>query len=544
MKRRLATTVSSLLVLSTVLAACGKDTEKTATNSQKDKKQTLRLTTTTEIPSMDSAKTTDSMSFEVLDNVNEGLLRLGEGDEVVDGVAKKDSVEVSKDGLTYTFHLRDTQWSNGEPVTANDFVYGWQRAVDPKTASEYSFILYYVKNAEAIFNGKMPKDQLGVKALDDKTLQVTLEQPTPYFLQLTTFGTYLPENQKWVESKGDQYGLEANTQLYNGPFTLSEWKHEQSFTLKKNPKYWDKDSVKLDEIKYNVVKDTSSAVNLYENGDIDKVMLDSEYVDKYKNDPEYKTQLDARLVFFRFNEKLPIFKNAKARKAFDLAYDKEAITSTILNDGSKPAYWLVPSEWVKGPDSKDFRDHNGDFNKYNVEEAKKLWAEAKKELGKDTFELKMLSYDDTTRKKAAEYVAGELEKNLPGLKITVAPQPFEIKLDNEKKLDYDFSFSGWGPDYPDPMTFIDMFLSNSPFNEMAYNNPQYDQLVNAAKKEADPQKRWDDMIEAEKVIMDEAGISPIYQRGRAYLQKDSVKGIIAHKFGGDFSYKWASNEKK
>jgi len=543
MKRRLATTVSSLLVLSTVLAACGKDSETTSTKPGKEKKQTLRLTTTTEIPSMDSAKATDSMSFEVLNNVNEGLLRLGQGDDVVDGIAKKDETEVSADGLKYTFHLRDAKWSNGEPVTANDFVYAWQRAIDPNTASEYSFILYYVKNAEQIFNGKMKKDQLGVKAIDDKTLEVTLEQATPYFLQLTTFGTYLPENQKFVESQGDQYGLEAGNVLYDGPFTLSEWKHAESFTLTKNDNYWDKDTVKLSEIKYNVVKDTSAAVNLYENGDIDKVILDSEFVDKYKDDPDYQTQLDARLVFFRFNEKLPIFKNAKARRAFDLAYDKEAITSAILNDGSKPANWLVPSEWVKGPDGKDFRDHNGDFNKYNVEEAKKLWAEAKKELGKDKFKLTMISYDDTTRKKAAEYIAGELSKNLPGLTVEVAPQPFEIKLDLEKKLDYDFSFSGWGPDYPDPMTFIDMFLSNSPFNEMAYNNPKYDQLVNDAKKEADPQKRWDNMVEAEKVIMDEAGISPIYQRGRAYLQKDTVQGIIAHKFGGDFSYKWATNKK-
>ncbi len=543
MKRRLATTVTSLLVLSTVLAACGKDTETTSNEPKKDKKQTLKLTTTTEIPSMDSAKTTDAMSFEVLNNVNEGLLRLGEGDEVVDGIAKNDETEISDDGLTYTFHLRDAKWSNGEPVTANDFVYSWQRAVDPKTASEYSFILYYVKNAEQVFNSKLPKDQLGVKAIDEKTLQVTLEQATPYFLQLTTFGTYLPQNQAFVESQGDQYGLEADTQLYDGPFTLSEWKHAESFTLTKNDTYWDKDTVKLSEIKYNVVKDTSSAVNLYENGDIDKVMLDSEFVDKYKDDEEYQTQLDARLVFFRFNQKLDLFKNEKVRKAFDLAYDKEAITTAILNDGSKPAYWVVPSEWVKGPDGKDFREHNGDFNPYNVEEAQKLWAEAKKELGKDSFELKMLSYDDTTRKKAAEYIAGELAKNLPGLKITVAPQPFEIKLDQEKKLEYDFSFSGWGPDYPDPMTFIDMFLSNSAFNEMDYNNPKYDQLVNDAKKEADAQKRWDNLVQAEKVIMDEAGISPIYQRGRAFLQKESVKGIIAHKFGGDYSYKWATNEK-
>jgi len=543
MKRKLVTTVSSLVVLSTVLAACNNDSKKTDGTAKKDAKQILRITSTTEIPSMDSAKATDAMSFEVLNSTNEGLLRLGPNGTVEPGIA--DKPEVSSDGLKYTFHLRDAKWSNGDKVTAQDFIYAWKRALDPKIASEYAFILYYIKNGQAINEGKATPDQLGVNAPDDKTLEVTLERPTPYFLQLTTFGTYLPENQKFVESQGKNYGLEAGTVLSNGPFELSEWKHEQSYTLKKNPNYWDKDSVKLDEIRYNVVKDTSSAVNLYEGGQVDLLpKLDAEFIDKYKNDAKnFHTMLDARLVFFRFNESNPLFKNENARKAIDLAYDKKAVTDGIMNNGAIPAYWLVPTQFAKGPDGKEFRDTNGDFNKENIKEAQKLWAQAKKELGKNTFQVNMLSYDDSTRKKAAEYIAGELTKNLPGLNINVQPQPFEVKLDLEKKLNYDFSFSGWGPDYPDPMTFIDMFLSNSPFNESKYNNPEYDKLVLDAKKETDATKRWNDMLEAEKVIMKDSGIGPIYQNGIAYLEKPTVKGVYYNAFGAGYSYKNASNKK-
>ncbi len=229
---------------------------------------------------MDTARATDTDSGQVMRNVFEGLYNLGEGNKPVPGVAK--SHEVSGDKTKYTFHLRDSKWSNGTPVTAKDFVFAWQRAVDPATASEYAFLFFDIKNATKINNKELPADQLGVKAVDDHTFEVELERPVPYFISLTAFPTFLPINEEFFKAQGDKYALEDNTILYNGAFTLSDWKHEQSFKFKKNPTYWDKDTVKLEEINFNVVKEKSTEVNLFESKQLDRIKLTSDFVDKYK----------------------------------------------------------------------------------------------------------------------------------------------------------------------------------------------------------------------------------------------------------------------
>lgn len=265
-KKKLSLFLVLLLAVTTFLAACGgnndtaKDKDGSANKPDEKKEQVLNLLETQEIPTLDPALATDEVSFIVLNNVMEGLYRLGKDNKPVPGVAE--SYEVSQDGKVYTFKLRkDAKWSNGDPVTAHDFVFAWRRVLDPKTASEYAYIMYDIKNAEEINQGKLPVDQLGVKALDDYTLQVELKNPVPYFVSLTVFSSFMPQNEKFVKSQGEKYGLEANTTLYNGPFVLSEWKHEQGWTYKKNPNYWDKDNVKLETINVKVVKDTATAVN-------------------------------------------------------------------------------------------------------------------------------------------------------------------------------------------------------------------------------------------------------------------------------------------
>ncbi|UOY92761.1 peptide ABC transporter substrate-binding protein [Ectobacillus sp. JY-23] len=550
MKKKATVLTAAVLSTSMFLTACSGN-EKTSTTEKKKEengsgaalaaKQVLNVTETAEIPSMDTSKSTDNVSFKVFVNAMEGLYRLDKDNKPTPGMAK--SVDVSADKKTYTFHLRDAKWSNGEPVKAQDFVFAWRRAVDPATASEYAFILFDIKNAEKVNKKELPLDQLGVTAKDDKTLVVELSNPVPYFLELTTFPTYFPQNEQFVKAQGDKYALESNTTLYNGPFVMSEWKHEQGWKLKKNPNYWDKDTVKLEEINTSVVKETSTAVNLYESGDIDRVFLTAEFVDKYKGNPDFKTRLDSRLFFIRFNQKDPIFQNKKVREAFDLAYDKKGIANVLLNDGSVPAYSLVPTKFVKGPDGKDFRDANKNFRdgKDNAAQAKKLWEEAKKELGQDKLTIEMLNYDNDTSKKVGEYIKAQLEQNLPGLTVTIKQQPFKQKLELEKKQEYAFSFSGWGPDYPDPMTFIDMFVTDGAFNEMSYSNPKYDELVKQAKGEllTDVSKRWKAMQDAEKILMEDVAISPTYQRGFAYMQKEKVQNVYDHNFGGDYSYKWA-----
>ena len=333
-----------ILALSTFLAACsGGDDEKTEGNegsgdSGKKVEQVLNLVESSEIPSMDTVLATDSVSFNVMNNVMEGLYRLGEGDKVVPGVAEGDPT-VSEDGKTYTIKLReDAKWSNGDPVTAHDFIYAWQKAVNPDTGAEYAYMMYAIENAEEINTGKKKVEELGAKALDDYTIEVKLKNAIPYFQSLLSFGTFMPQNQKFVEAQGDKFGLEADTTLYNGPFAMTEWKHEESFTLTKNDQYWDKDTVKLEKINFKIVVDTNTAVNLYETGKIDRVGLTAENVDNYKDSDEFGTDSDTAVYFLRFNQKNKALANVNIRKAIDLGYEKESFVKTILNNGSVPAY--------------------------------------------------------------------------------------------------------------------------------------------------------------------------------------------------------------
>ncbi|MFC7371793.1 peptide ABC transporter substrate-binding protein [Fictibacillus iocasae] len=544
-----------VLILSVFLAACsGKESgsEKPANKpGEKDKApsepQVLNLLEGEEIPSMDSSQATDSVSFEVMNNVFEGLYRLDKDQKPTPGVAKDH--KVSEDGTVYTFTLNENaKWSNGEPVTANDFVYSWRKALHPDTLSEYAYIMGPVKNANAIQNDKDPLygkvDQLGVKAIDDKTLEVTLEAPAPYFLGLTGFATFYPQNEKFAKSQGDKFALEANTLIYNGPFVLSEWKHNEGWQLKKNDQYWDKDAVKLDEINFKIVKDTATGVNLYETGQVDRAGLDAEFVDQFKDNPDFTTESEATVFFLRLNQKNEALKNVNIRKAIDMGYDKKAMTDVILNNGSKPAYYLVPSDFTFSKDGEDFRKTNGDFGGFDAAKAKEHFEKGLKELGKKEITLELLNYDSDSSKKIGEFIQSQLEKNLPGLKVKIKAQPFKQKLEIESKGEYDFSFAGWGPDYQDPMTFIDMFITDGAHNQMGYSNKKYDELVTNAKKETDEKKRWEMMLEAEKILFEDQGISPMYQRGAAVLQKPYVKERVNHLFGADVSYKWVYIEGK
>ncbi|WP_033662740.1 peptide ABC transporter substrate-binding protein, partial [Bacillus wiedmannii] len=439
------------------------------------------------------------------------------------------------------------KWSNGDPVTAKDFVFAWQRLLDKNTASEYAFIAYYIKNAEAINKGEKPLTDLGAKAVDDYTLEVELEKPVPYFLNLLAFPSYYPLNEKFVKEKGDKYGLEADTTVYNGPFVMSSWKHEQGWQLKKNDKYWDKKTVKLEEINYSVVKEVATKVNLYDTGSIDFTLLSGEFVDKYKsNKDEYGEYSEASTFFLRLNQKrngqdTPL-KSKKLREAIALSVDKKGLANVILNNGSKATDQLVPKGLATGPDGKDFQDTFKNGLKYDPKKGAAAWEAAKKELGKDQVTIELLSYDDGTAKKIADYVKDQIEKNLKGVTINTKIQPFKQKLKLETAQDYEISYAGWSPDYADPMTFIDMFESKSPYNQMSYSNAKYDEMVQKSGNElmSDAKKRWETLGKAEKLFLEEdAGLVPLYQTGRAYVMKPNVKGIVKHNISPEYSFKWA-----
>ncbi|UKW65522.1 peptide ABC transporter substrate-binding protein [Bacillus anthracis] len=558
--KKLTAVVAPVLAMSMALTACstsGGD-KKTSTNSSSGgdskseeklaAKQVFNKTENQEIPTMDTSKSTDTLGSQILGNTMEGLYRLDKENKPIPAAAE--SSTKSEDGKKYTFKLRkDAKWSNGDSVTAKDFVFAWQRLLDPKTAAEYAFIAFPIKNAEAVNKGEKPVTELGVKAVDDLTLEVELEQAVPYFLNLVAFPSYYPLNEKFVKEKGDKYGLESDTTVYNGPFVLTDWKHEQGWKLKKNDQYWDKKTVKLDEINYSVVKEPATNVNLYDSGQIDFSLLTGEFVDKYRNNKEeYGVYNEPSTFFIRLNQKrggqdTPL-KSKKLREAIALSIDKKNLTNVILNDGSKPADYLVPKGLAAGPDGKDFQETFKNGVKPDAKKAAAAWEEAKKELGKDQVTIEFLNYDTGNAKKVGEYVKDQIEKNLKGVTVNIKLQPFKqkLKLESDQDYDYDISYGGWSPDYADPMTYLDMFESKHSHNQMSFSDQKYDEIIKKAGGElmTDAKKRWEELGKAEELLLEEdVALVPLYQSARSYVMKPHVKGVVKHNISPEYSYKWA-----
>lgn len=564
--RKFMLLMALMLVLSVFLAACGGDKKDDAATDDKgaeddkatedvatDDAQVLNLIESAEIPSVDSSIAEDAVGFNVLNNIMEGLYRLDQESLPVPAMAEGEP-EISEDGLTYTFKIRDAQWSNGTPVTAHDFVFAWQRAVDPDTASPYGPYLMagMIKNATEIGEGTAEVSDLGIRAEDDKTLVVELVRPVPYFLSLMSFGTFYPLNEEFVTQQGDKYATNSDSMIYNGPFVLSDWDGTgNSWKYVKNEKYWDADTVKLDEINVDVVKETSTAVNLYEKGQKDRVVLSAEYAMQYAGDPNVVNELETAVFYFKLNQerngKATPLANENVRKAIARAFNKEELAEAVLANGSIPAWFLVAKDFTFDPDGKDFRDYSGDYAVYNVEEAQEYWTKALEELGTDSVTIEILGGDTENAKKQQEWFKSELEKNLPGLTISLKEVPFNVRLELDNSSDYDIQSAGWGPDFQDPISFVELFTTGSPQNGMAYSNPAFDKLVEDTKTTLaeDPVKRFEAFAEAEKILLeDDAAIIPTYQRGRMALMKPYVKGLVTHPFGGDYSYKWAYIEGK
>lgn len=524
-------------------------------DGESDSPQIIKALESAAIPSMDSVMAEDTVSFTTLNNVMEGLYRINQNQEVVPAMAEGEP-EISKDGTVYTFKIRkDAKWSNGDPVTAHDFVYAWQRAIDPKSASEYGpyMMIGKIKGAAEITEAAAQKKEydlnsLGIKALDDHTLEVTLERPIPYFLSLVAFPTFYPQNKKFVEEQGENYAKTSENLVFNGPFVLNGWdgSTDSSWQYVKNESYWDAKTVKLDKVEWNVLKDSQSAANAFEAGEADITpKLSSDIVPQYEGDSNLVTWLEPSIFWLKMNQKHEALANVNIRKAIAQAINKEDFVNTVLNNGSVVANYAVPKEFVKNPETgKDFREINGDeLLPYNVEEAKKAWEKGLQELGTDTVEVRYLTDDTEAAKKSAEFIKNQLENNLPGIKIAVEAVPFSVRIDRENKMDYDIQMAGWGPDYLDPMTFSDLWLTGGGNNKMNYSNPKYDDLVKKAQIELanTPVEYYEALAEAEKVLLEEdAAIVPIYQRASNLLVSEKVEGFTYNLVGPEYSYKWAS----
>lgn len=534
--------IAIMLTAVLVLSACS-----SGGGSKKSKSdETLDLQINGDVPTMDSAMATDGLSFDMFFQTMEGLYTLDKNDKAIPAIAKGDP-KITNDGKKWTIKLRDdAKWSNGDPVTANDFVYAWRKVVNPDTASEYAYILFDIKNAEAINTGKKKPEELGVKAVDDHTLEFELTKSLPYYKELLSFGTFMPQNEKFVEKQGDKYGTTVKSTLYNGPFKMSDWETDDKVTLTKNDKYWDKDKVKLKKVNYKVVKEASTAVNLYETNKLDIVDIPAEQVKKYKDKKEFSTELGTVTYYFKLNEDtVPEFKNKDFRLAFAKAIDKEAYVKNNLNNGSIPSDNFVPKGFVKDSKGKEYQDGVKNKNQYNVKEAKAHLEKAKKALGKDKFTIELMTYDKDTSKRDAEYFKEQLEKNLDGVTIKIKQQPFKQKLDLVSKGEYEMSLENWIPDYPDPMTFLELYVTDGSHNNTGWSNKSYDSIIKAADSSlaSNPDKRLSELQRAEGMLLNEAGIVPLYQVGVAQMQKSNVKNVVNHQFGGVSTLKEAYIEK-
>ncbi len=548
MKRKWLSILFILLFApSLLLTACGgignnDEGANEAGNGATADKQILNLLEAAELPTMNTSQADDAASFVAMNQVFEGLYRLGPENTPVPGVAKE--VQESEDKKVLTFILNENaKWSDGSPVTANDFVYAWKKALHPDTLSPYAYLMKPIKNAQGIMTerdalfGKV--DELGVKAIDEKTLEVTLEIPVPYFLGLTAFATFFPQKQKFVEAQGDEYALYADKMIYNGPFVMTDW-NTSGWTFKKNPEYWDKDTVKLEQINYKVIKDAATETNLFETGQADRAVLNAELVDLYKDHPDFLTYEEPVMWYMKFNvDRVPI----EQRKAMQRAINKEDFVNTLLNNGSIAADYFFPAGFVSHPTTgEDFRAKHGNIISFNADEARKYWDQA----GSPKVTWELLVNDRDELKKTAEYIKNQLETNLPGLTININVQPFKQRLALDDAINYDIQLSGWGPDYQDPLTFMDIWVTNGGNNKANYSNAEYDKIIQDAMTNlSDLGARFESLQDAEVILLEkDAVLAPLHQRGRAVLQKHYVKDLIVHPFGPEYSFKWTYIEGK
>ena len=527
-----AGSVAALCALT--LGACGSKSGDSAS------KQVLNWNESAELPTMDLSKATDVVSFDTLNNTMEGLYRLGKDSKIEPGLATK--TKVSSDGLTYTFTLRkDAKWSNGDKVTAKDFVYSWRRTLDPKTNSQYAYLFEGIKNATDVMNGKKSTKEVGVKADGDYKLVVTLDKQIPYFKLLMGFPTFFPQNQKAVEKYGSKYGTASKYMCYDGPFNLTKWTGTNlSWSLKKSDNYWDKKNVKLDSINFKVNKSNSTAYNLYQSGKLDATSLSAEQAKQLKGQSGYTVRQAASTFYFQYNQTKPEFQNKKIRQAISMVIDRKEFVNKVLGNGSVPSKGLV-STGLATRNGKDFADASyvKDGVTVNFAKAKKLWAEGLKEIGKDSLTFGLLSDDTDGAKKTTEFIQSAIESNLKGAKVECANVPFKTRLNRTNEGQFDIVISAWSADFSDPISFLDMFTSNNSYNAGKWKNAQYDKLIEASKSTdaGNAGKRWNDLVSAEKILIQEQGISPLYQQATAWMVKPNVKGVIYNSAGANYNFK-------
>ncbi len=494
---------------------------------------------TSEPPEMNSITTTDGTAFSVLCHVMEGLTVLDADNVPQPGVAE--SWTTSEDGLTWTFKLRqDSVWSNGDPVTANDFVFAFTRLFTPESGSLYAGTwCTYIKGAEEMLTANGSAENLGVKALDDYTLEVTLTAPCAYFANLMAFSSFYPLNEKFYTEVGmeDGYALDMDKMLFNGSYVMSEWQHDDHITLVKNENYWDKENKALiPTINMAMINDSGAGLNAFQAGEIDMIGLNGEQAEMLRAEGvNVKQYPDGSPAYLQFNTtesaSSPALASAKVRKAITLAIDADSYNKNVAKNGNLAADGMVPpvvngGKYNEARGALLVRPTDGDYT-----EVKAMFEEGCKETGVDpaSMNLRYVCDDGDNAYKTAAFIQNQLKEHL-GLEVTIESMPFKQRLEAQNNLNFDLCVALWGPDYDDAMTYLDIFVTGGMNNHTGWTNTEYDALIDQAFHEGDPAAHQDLLIQAETILMEEMPIGPIYFRVLDYVTSDKLTGEIRNAF--------------
>ncbi len=569
MKRTLATLLAALMLFG--LTACSSNdnpatsdggaapSSEGSTPSANGGKY-LNVMLSTNVMSLDTNLATDGDSFEVIADCIDGLTQMDAEGAAIPAIAE--DWDISEDGLTYTFHLRDAKWANGDPVTANDFVFAWRLGVE--TNEEYGYMfgdgVGNVKNADAIMAGEASSDTLGVAAQDDKTLVVELTAPVSYFPSLMYFPSFYPINEAFYSGlAAGTYGTSPETYLSNGAFVLESYTPgTASLSLKKNDTYWDADRVKLPGISYQVVGSSDNALTAFRSNTLDVVTINGSQVAAAEEDSELSSKLKVTgagymwyLTFSQTDKNAQggMLANTNLRLAISNAIDRESVVDNYVMDGSLATYTAVPPQFAasatSGEDFSADQKKFADYCSYNVAKAQEYLDAAKSELGVDSFEFTMIYGNNEGDEVAnvAQAIKSQVEENLPGVTLNLQPMTKAERLDKMQNDNYDVALTRWGPDYADPMTYMGMWVTNNANNYGFWSNAEYDQIITDCTVGAyvtDYDARWDALYKGEELVMKEAVIAPLYTKSNANLITDGVSGIEFHPVALNRVYKSAS----
>lgn len=497
---------------------------------QAQESREIRWSQGSEITTLDSAKAYDQVAFTALKQVSEGLYRI-QADGTLAPAGAKDYT-LSEDGLTYTFQLReDAKWSNGDPVTAQDYVYAWQRAINPETGSANAERFSLLENGKEIQAGEAEVSSLGVEAKGEYELVVRLAEPRANFLYYLTTANYYPQHQASVEAAGDAYGSSSEHFLGNGPFIIEDWSATSlTWVNRKNPNYYGADAIEVEAVHYDVVKDVNTAVELWEAGQIDATLISGPLLAEFQGH-EQLISFPGRshsYIEFGISSSQPL-QNEHVRKAFSLVIDRDTLTQQILSGGAEKVKGLVPQKAAFNTETgEDYVDQQPDYALFNIEEAKQHWEKAKEELGLDSIELALLVTDNETSKTVGEYIQGQVENNLEGFKIALTPLPAKNRFEQMMSFQFDIALGGWSGSLGDPDEFLVNFLTGAEHNHAQFFDEEYDRLVEVANSPeaiADPVKRFELLHEAENYLLDRQILVPLIQTNQNYLVGEKIKDL-------------------